>query len=92
MVVAKRTSPSTPGSLAGLTPGQTARIDRVEGCDDPVGRRLSHLGFLPGTKMTTVRRAPMGDPTILELRGNQMCLRIAESNQVLVIVDDPESA
>jgi len=91
MVVAKRTSAATPGSLAELAPGQTARIDRVEGFDDPVGQRLSHLGFLPGTKVTTVRRAPMGDPTIFELRGNQMCLRIAESNRVLLVVDAPDS-
>lgn len=89
--MAKRTSTVTPGSLAGLAPGESARIDRVEGFDDPVGQRLSHLGFLPGTMVTTVRRAPMGDPTIFELRGNQMCLRIAESNRVLLAVDDPDS-
>jgi ferrous iron transport protein A len=82
--MSKPSKSALPGSLAQLTPGTSARIDHVENVDDPVGQRLSHLGFLPGTAVTVVRRAPLGDPTVFELRGNQMCLRVAEANRIMV--------
>lgn len=75
--------------LADLTPGARARIVEVIG-NDAVAARLGHLGFLPGTLIRVVRRAPLGDPTIYELRGNQMCLRKAESRRITIsqLVDE----
>lgn len=70
-------------TLMALQPGDSAIIDFISG-DDAVATRLSHLGFLPGTLVRAVRRAPLGDPTIYELRGNQMCLRRAESDRIVV--------
>jgi len=61
------------GSVVGI-------VDR----DDPVGDRLASLGFLPGTSVTVLRRAPLGDPTVYELRGYQLCLRRREAERVLV--------
>lgn len=69
--------------LSDLAPGAHARIVEVVG-HDAVAARLSHLGFLPGTPVRVVRRAPLGDPTIYELRGNQMCLRKAESSRITI--------
>jgi ferrous iron transport protein A len=50
----------------------------------PVSRRLLDLGFVPGTRVRVLRRAPLGDPTVYELRGTQLCLRRSEAVRVLV--------
>jgi Fe2+ transport system protein FeoA len=71
-------------ALADVAPGETAVVDEVTDCEGPIGRRLCDLGFLPGTEVLVVRRAPLRDPTIYQLRGNQMCLRKAEAQRILV--------
>lgn len=76
---------STPldGTLAGVPLGSTARIVSVEAAE-PVRGRLADLGFLPGTAVTYVRRAPLGDPGVYELRGTQLCLRRSEARAIRV--------
>lgn len=71
-------------TLTEVEKGQVAVIVVVDGGDESVVTRLSHLGFLPGTKIKVVRSAPLGDPTIYELRGNQMSLRKQESSIIKV--------
>lgn len=72
-----------PVSLAELSPGEAARIVGVEG-DTRIGRRLGDLGFLPGTLVRALSRAPLGDPTVYELRGSRFCLRQGEARRVFV--------
>jgi ferrous iron transport protein A len=65
--------------------GSATRVLTIEGgTTDPVGSRLTDLGFIAGTPIKVVRRAPLGDPTVLELRGYQMCLRRAEMQRIVV--------
>jgi Fe2+ transport system protein FeoA len=40
--------------------------------------RLADLGLVPGTVVTLVRRAPLGDPLEVELRGFRLCVRSAD--------------
>ena len=68
--------------LARLPLGAAAVVDSVES-GSPVTRRLLDLGFVPGTRVRAVRRAPLGDPTLYELRGTQLCLRRSEAARVL---------
>jgi len=79
--------------LSELAPGTHAVVREVRG-GGPIGRRLLDLGLLPGTPVTVVRRAPLGDPVVYELRGYRLCLRRADSALVLVTpdVDAPERA
>lgn len=70
-------------SLDKLPPGAVARVLRLLG-DDPIARRLSDLGFWPGTDVHVVRRAPLGDPVQYALRGYQLALRRAEAGRVIV--------
>ena len=58
----------------------------VDSVDDasPVSRRLEDLGFVPGTRVRALRRAPLGDPTLYEVRGTQLCLRRSEALRVRV--------
>lgn len=78
-------------ALAGLPLGATAVVESVED-GSPVSRRLLDLGFVPGTRVRVVRRAPLGDPTLYELRGTQLCLRRSEAARVRVRALPPGSA
>ena len=66
-----------------LSPGESGIIGRVES-EDGIGRRLLDLGFIPGTPVRVVRRAPLGDPVSFELRGSRICLRRSEAARILV--------
>ena len=66
-----------------LSPGESGIIGRVE-AQDGIGRRLLDLGFIPGTPVRVVRRAPLGDPVSFELRGSRICLRRGEAARIFV--------
>ena len=70
-------------SLATLEPGRRAVVVEVEE-GTPQGQRLAELGFVPRTEVLAVRRAPLGDPTVYDLRGTRLCLRRREANRVRV--------
>ena len=70
-------------SLDQVRPGTTVRVVRVEG-PEPLRSRLADLGFLPDTAVTFLRRAPLGDPGLYELRGTQLCLRRSEARAIRV--------
>ena len=79
--------PSGPLTLvaAGLAIGQAGTVVGLAGeADNGITRRLRDLGFLAGTRVIAVRRAPLGEPTIYELRGYQMSLRRSESQRILI--------
>jgi Fe2+ transport system protein FeoA len=61
-------------SLAELAPGRRARIC-AHPPRGPVPVRLEELGFVPGTRVEILRRAPLGDPIEIEIRGYRVCLR-----------------
>lgn len=63
--------------------GRPVRIASVIG-DDAVARRLADLGVRSGITVECLRRAPLGDPSVFELCGYQLCLRKSESARVRV--------
>ncbi len=40
-----------------------------------VQNHLMHMGFVPGSEVTTLRRAPAGDPTLYGIDGMEIALR-----------------
>ncbi len=72
-------SPTIP--LAELAPGESGTVASL---DDrgPITRRLLDLGFIPKTAVRVLRRAPLADPVIYELRGTQICLRHSEARTI----------
>jgi Fe2+ transport system protein FeoA len=70
-------------SLSGLAPGGEAVILAVEG-EGPEGLRLRDLGMVRGTRIRSIKRAPLGDPVVYDLRGYRLCLRRSESDRVRV--------
>jgi len=72
--------------LTQLAPGASGEIVHVE-AGSGIGRRLLDLGFIPGTPLRVLRRAPLGDPIVYELRGTRICLRQIEATHILVRPD-----
>jgi len=78
---AVKTPPET--TLDQLPVGESAAVAGVEASAE-MAQRLEDLGFVPGTRVTVRRRAPLGDPRVYELRGSQLCLRDSEARAVKV--------
>lgn len=68
-------------ALSDLRVGQTG-VMRSVNATGMVRNRLLDLGFLPGTKVTVVRRAPLGDPTAYRVRGAILALRHEDASLV----------
>ena len=70
-------------ALSDLAPGQDGVIAEVAG-QDAFRRRLAHLGFLPGTRVRMIRRAPLGGPVEVRIRGYHLALRRRDARHVLI--------
>ncbi len=73
----------SPKYLSDLQPGESCVIVEVDP-HSPVSRRLLDLGLLPNTPVSALRRAPMGDPTVFELRGYGLGLREQEASRIRI--------
>jgi len=71
--------------------GRAVRVASVVG-DDAIARRLADLGIRAGITVECLRRAPLGDPSVFELCGYQLCLRRTESARVRVVGIEPLDA
>ncbi|GAL14488.1 ferrous iron transport protein A [Vibrio astriarenae] len=70
--------------LSQLNPGQTATVDGLNQLDTLVRKKLMVMGLLPTTEIRVVRRAPMGDPLQVEVRGVSIALRNAIAEKIEV--------
>jgi Fe2+ transport system protein FeoA len=78
-----RYEPSGAVRLSRLPAGRTVVLCRI-GNGGAASARLADLGFVPGTRIELIRRAPLGDPMELSLRGAHFCLRGDEADSVWV--------
>ena len=69
--------------LAELEPGERGKVTEVGG-DADAARRLMDLGLIRGTTVEMVRRAPLGDPMEVRVRGFMLTLRRAEAEHITV--------
>jgi ferrous iron transport protein A len=77
--------------LADLPVGRWGRVC-APGAGAAPSRRLLVLGFVPGTRIGMIRRAPFGGPLEVELRGYRICLRRRQLDGLRVTLDDGEAA
>ncbi len=71
-------------TLDELLPGNDAIISEVT-CEEPSLRKhILDMGLTPGTEVTMVKAAPLGDPLELRLRGYELTLRKADAARVLL--------
>ena len=78
-------APEAAFNLAGLKPGESARIGAllVEGA---LRRRLLDLGLVRGTVVKCVGQSPAGDPSAYLIRGAVIALRGDDACKILVQV------
>ena len=67
--------------LSRMRPGEFGHVLALQpGCE--VREHLLELGFTPGTEITVIRVAPLGDPLTVRIRGYQLSLRRREAEAV----------
>ena len=77
------TTHSTP-TLNRFAPGDLVRVTAVNG-PLAVRRRLLEMGLCPGITVEVLRRAPLGDPLEVRVRGYLLSLRLDQATQVHVV-------
>ena len=61
--------------------GQTVRIEKLGG-NGALRQHFLDMGMIPGTEVTLVKFAPMGDPMELRLHGYELTLRLDDAEQI----------
>lgn len=74
--------------LSELPVGGTARIQQVGGSGS-LRRRLLEMGLTPKTRVTIRKRAPLGDPIELTVRGYELTLRLEDAARIDIAEERP---
>lgn len=62
--------------------GMTLKIQSI--ADSELKERLMTMGLTPGTQVTVLRSAPLGDPIAIGVRSYHLALRRADAARVAV--------
>ena len=62
--------------------GMVLKIVKIHESD--LKQRMMTMGLIPGTKVTVLRSAPLGDPIEVTVRGYELSLRKSEAESILV--------
>ncbi|MFN2165851.1 MAG: DtxR family transcriptional regulator [Anaerolineae bacterium] len=76
-------TPILPVPMAELPIGSQARVVDIAGTGRHQ-RRMLDMGFVPGAEVSTVRKAPLGDPIEYRIKGTAVALRHEDAATVLV--------
>ena len=68
-------------TLDKLEVGKDAVIESVGG-KGALRRHFLDMGLTPGTEVTMMKKAPMGDPIELRLRSYELTLRLADAEKI----------
>lgn len=70
-------------SLKSLSDGESGIVERIE-LTGATKRRLIEMGITPGTRVGVLKRAPLGDPIEILLRGFSLTIRGEDAEKILV--------
>ena len=70
-------------TLKNIQVGESARVLSVGG-EGALRQHFLDMGITPGTEVTLVKLAPMGDPIELQIRGYELTLRLADADRIEV--------
>ena len=70
-------------TIKDLKPGMSATVQTLPG-HGALQRRMLDMGITRGTKVVMNKRAPFGDPLIINLRGYTLSLRGEDAESVSV--------
>ncbi len=73
--------------LSEFSIGESGTI-RMVGGDGKIRRRLFDMGVTPGAEVYLRKRAPLGDPIEVTLRGYELTLRKSEADVVTMEVEE----
>ncbi|PJC87629.1 ferrous iron transport protein A [Vibrio sp. HA2012] len=72
--------------LSELDNGNIAVVSGFSGLSGDIRKKLMVMGVLPSTEIQVVRRAPMGDPMQIAVRGVSLAVRNSIAAQIEVEV------
>lgn len=72
-----------PAKLSELPEGASAIIDHIP-AGIPSLTRLRELGLVPGTRIQLVRRAPLGEPIEIAVRGSLLAMRNKDAAHITI--------
>lgn len=76
-------------TLKELKIGKSAIVTSVGG-DGALRQHFLDMGIIPGTKVTLMKYAPMGDPMQLMLHGYLLTLRLDDASKIGISLDVPD--
>ena len=68
-------------TLKQLSIGESAVVTSVGG-EGALRQHFLDMGLIPGTEVTVIKYAPMGDPMEIRLHGYELTLRLAEADRI----------
>ena len=67
-----------------LANGECGQVERID-VQGKVKRRLVEMGITPGVEIKISKRAPLGDPIEIQLRGYELTLRGEDARLIQVL-------
>lgn len=74
-------------TLNNLRIGQKGIVMYIMG-EGQIKRRLLDMGITPGTEITLKKKAPLGDPLEISIRGYDLSLRMNEAKWIVLKGDE----
>ena len=73
-------------SLADMKVGQSGIVEALE-VGENIQHRLVDMGVVKGSRISVFKKAPLGDPVEVKIKGCAMALRMNEAAMISVAVD-----
>lgn len=70
-------------TLNDLKPGESGVITEIK-FTGLMKRRMIDMGVSPGTSVTVLRQAPLGDPVEYSILGYNLCLRKSDASKIVI--------
>jgi ferrous iron transport protein A len=70
--------------LSNMFPGESGVVIKL-GKPGKLRRKIIDMGITPGTKITVLSAAPLGDPIKINIRGYELSIRKSECHEILTI-------
>lgn len=68
-------------NIKDLEIGKSAKITKVGG-EGALRQHFLDMGLIPGTQITMIKFAPMGDPVEIKIHGYELTLRLADAEKI----------
>ncbi len=69
--------------LSNILPGKSGVVIKL-GKPGKLRRKIIDMGITPGTRITVLSTAPLGDPMKINVRGYELSIRKSECQEILI--------